>query len=128
MKNTVLFFSIILLLGCIKADDYCPIPEGVTGFWEIPINNDPTKPVGVQLTYEFSLDISKTMFAFSVPDVFKTPRNDGRNILISKTYSFEYELKDPSNPPASVQIFAYAFNDCGEGKKVYTTITYDTIP
>jgi hypothetical protein len=129
MKKTVIYIIVIILLvGCIKVDDYCPIPDGVTGFWDIPSNNDPNNGVGVQLTYEVSIDLTNTLFAFSVPSVFKTPRNDDRAIAISRTNSFEYELKDPSNPPASVEIFAYAFNDCGDGEKVYTTITFDTIP
>ena len=128
MKNAILFLILIVLISCGKAKDYCPVPDGVTGFTNIPTNNNPNQPVKVELTYEFTLELGKTMFAFSVPDVFKTERNDGRKIAVSRSYNYAYELKDPANPPASVEVFAYAFNDCGEGRKVYATITYDTIP
>ena len=128
MKNLLIIFFSTLLISCIKADDFCAIPKEVTGFWNISNNLNPNYPVKVELTYEFTLDLPNTMFVFSTPSVFKTARNDNRVEAINKSAFFTYELKDPNNPPASVEIYAYAYNDCGKGEKVYKTLYYNTTP
>lgn len=125
MKKFVLVFPLIMALSCSKGDSYCEQPNELKGFYGVNQNNDPTKKVEVKLDYiqTFNKDQKGTLFAFSTPDVFVNPKGDySEDVVADPVYN--YYLKDTANPPASVKIYAYAFNDCGETQKEELVITY----
>lgn len=129
MKPILPIVLICSLLSCSKGDSYCELPNELNGFSEIPKDNDPHFKVTVHLDYEqtFSANQEGTLFAFSTPDEFINPKGDYSEDIVDRP-SYDYYLKDTLNPPSSVEIYAYAFNDCGESGRVVATVTYDTIP
>mgnify|MGYP000474654384 FL=1 len=125
MKKLVFILPLIIVLSCSKGDSYCVEPNELNGFREVPQNNDPKKVVRVELDYlqTFNKDQEGTLFAFSTPDVFVNPKGDYTEDVVSDPV-YNYYLKDTANPPVSVKIYAYAFNDCGETQKEEVVITY----
>lgn len=124
-KLITCFAAVIMLFGCSKGDNYCEPPEQIEGFLSIQYYNTSSRKVRVELKYNqlFNNDQKNTLFSFSTPDIFENPRGDYQEIILGTKY-YEYQLKDPTSPPDSVKITAYAFNDCGESNCVSTWLRY----
>ena len=130
MRNLFFFAVFLIALNCDKAEPLCETPPELLGFFPIKTNNSPVNnvKVTVQMDKLFSLDDDRTYVVFDVPEVFVNNHPLEKRLNVGQSTDFYYKLKDPSNPPSSVQIFSYIFNDCEVGEKVYGIITYDTIP
>lgn len=127
MKNYLLILILVSFISCKKGTDYCETPPEINALLVKTQNNAPTAEVEVWL--DFIPDYSKyqldNLYSFSTPDVFINPKGD-RPGDVSKNAVYKYKLKDTLNPPASVKIQGYAFNDCGKSNIVEAIITYDT--
>lgn len=131
MRKVRLFFIVALLAvlsSCFDGDDYCAGPQEVSGFKDIQSSYPADRPVSVELDFIFNfgqeLNQTTTLFTFSVPDVFINPKGDDRPIDVVAKPQYTYKLKDPTNPPASVTISGYAFNDCGKSATVTAVINF----
>lgn len=113
--------------GCKKGSDYCPDPQPVSGIKALEADYPPTQAVVVELEFPdgFGQDfqLTTTLFCFTTPPEFENPKGDYPVDIVDKP-TYTYMLKNPANAPASVEIRAYAFNDCGQGEEVTAVIRY----
>lgn len=132
MKKAYILIVIPLFVGCLKGDDFCEKPVDLTSMVVESENNNPANPVKVKINYvpNYGDDHKNDLFSFSVPSVFINPKGNDRPTDVidqnSVNIEYSYQLKDPSNPPAAVEVEAYLFNDCGKSNTVKAVITYDT--
>lgn len=130
-KFSFLLLATLALLSCGEAEPLCKLPPEPLGFFPINQNNAPTANVKVELKISefFSLDDDRTYVIYSVPDIYINKGVDtSSNLYLSKSTTYYFKLKDPNNAPDSAIVSAYLYNDCGETKKVYGKITYNTTP
>lgn len=120
MTLTFLFFS-----HCIEGESYCEAPKELKGIFVDPIYS-PYQPVKVSLDYTESSVISQenTLYSFSVPSVFENPKGTNRPTDVTNRLEYIYQVKDPTNVPASIEIEAYVFNDCGQSNVVKQVIQF----
>jgi hypothetical protein len=120
MASALLFFS-----QCDKGENYCEAPKELKGILVNPLYS-PYQPVKVSLNYAESSVISQenTLYSFSVPTVFENPKGNNRPTDVTNRLEYTYQVKDPANVPATVEISAYVFNDCGSSNVVTQIIHF----
>jgi hypothetical protein len=116
----LLFFS-----HCIEGENYCEAPKELKGILVAPLYS-PYQPVKVSLDYTESSVISQenTLYSFSVPSVFENPKGAYRPTDVTNRLEYTYYVIDPANVPATVEIQAYVFNDCGQSNVVTQVINF----
>ena len=116
----LLFFS-----HCIEGESYCEAPKELKGILVAPLYS-PYQPVKVSLDYTESSVISQenTLYSFSVPSVFENPKGAYRPTDVTNRLEYTYNVIDPANVPATVEIQAYVFNDCGQSNVVTQVINF----
>ncbi|MEY4929463.1 MAG: hypothetical protein RI909_187 [Bacteroidota bacterium] len=116
----LLFFS-----HCIEGESYCEAPKELKGILVEPLYS-PYQPVKVSLNYTESSVISQenTLYSFSVPSVFENPKGADRPTDVTNRLEYTYQVIDPVNVPATVEIQAYVFNDCGQSNVVTQVINF----
>jgi len=121
MKKVVwLLLLFISISACVKGDSYCEQPFLVNAINDLDIAYDPASAIEitVEADLDFSKDQEKTLFSFSVPDVFVNPKGANYPTDVTPNPKYTYILKDTSNYPDSIEIEVYTFNDCGESEPV----------
>jgi hypothetical protein len=116
---------VIVLSCCTGGENYCEAPKELKGILVEPLYS-PYQPVKVSLDYTESSVISQenTLYSFSVPSVFENPKGANRPTDVTNRLEYTYQVKDPANVPASVEIKAYVFNDCGQSNVVTQIINF----
>ena len=132
MMKKISFLLIVLYFlnaGCEKGIDYCQSPQEVNGFQPLEASYDPSSPINVELDFIFNygqeIHETTTLFTFTVPGLFERPKGDDRPIDTVDQPEYTYVVEDTTNIPDSVNIEAYAFNDCGKSEVAKATIYFN---
>ena len=130
MKKTAAYIFIIFAISsCSKGDDYCEIPAPITSIFEFGSTSikvhKPADKIKVNLTYDNTIGDNKdVLYSFSTPDCFINPKGDYTEDIVYMP-EYTYILKDTANPPVSITVYAYAFNDCGKTETISAVIKYN---
>lgn len=131
MKRLFIYLVMLtIIISCGKVDDYCATPPENISIFEFGASginvHKPSDKIKVYLNYDNSDGVAdeKTLYSFSTPDCFINPKGDYTEDIVY-TPEYTYILKDTANPPTSVIIKAYSFNDCGSTEVVSTIIKYN---
>jgi len=115
-----------VLFSCSKGDNYCEDPNPVYGFYDVKESYPPNKVIVMNLDlFElFNKDQNKTLYSFTVPDIFIRQKGEMYETDVVKTPSYTYNLKDTLVYPDSVLVEAYSFNDCGRSEVAQAWIRF----
>jgi hypothetical protein len=121
----MMVFVLLVFSHCIEGENYCEAPKELKGILVAPLYS-PYQPVKVSLDYTESSVISQenTLYSFSVPSVFENPKGAYRPTDVTNRLEYTYYVIDPANVPATVEIQAYVFNDCGQSNVVTQVINF----
>jgi hypothetical protein len=125
ISPVMMVFVILVFSHCIEGENYCEAPKELKGILVAPLYS-PYQPVKVSLDYTESSVISQenTLYSFSVPSVFENPKGSYRPTDVTNRLEYTYYVIDPDNVPATVEIQAYVFNDCGQSNVVTQVIQF----